>query len=172
VTTWTEGHVHVALRRFLRERHWQLVAGEFPGGSDHELYPLNCVDPTVARDQSPDPRRHSLGELIPDLVALRGDDLFIGEAKVGYSESDRQKLEILVTSRRHDLLRALRKFAEERHFPALLPVERLRLLPALVFTAGSPAPPVPAGFSYVVLESADKARVEGLLASEVAIDAG
>ncbi len=169
---WTEGHVHVALRRFLRKRDWQLIAGEFPGGSDHELYPLNVVDPAVARDQSPDPRRHSLGELIPDLVALRRDDLFIGEAKLAYDEGDRQKLETLITGRRQDLLSALRKFAEEREVPALLPVERLRLLPALVFPAGSPAPRVPNGFTYVLLESPDKARVEGILASEVDNDAG
>ena len=79
---WTEGHIHVVMRDVLRQKGWTLVAGEFPGGSDHELYPLNVVDPVVARDASPDPRRHSLGELIPDLVALRGANLFVGEAKV------------------------------------------------------------------------------------------
>jgi len=58
--TWTEGHVHVAMRRVPRGQGWLLVAGEFPGGSDHELYPPNVVDPMVAKDDSPDPRRHSL----------------------------------------------------------------------------------------------------------------
>ena len=68
---WTEGEVHRAMRHHLKASGWSLIAGEYPGGSDHELYPLNIVDPAVARDRSPDPRRHSKGELIPDLVALR-----------------------------------------------------------------------------------------------------
>jgi hypothetical protein len=88
------------MREYLKSEGWILVAGEYPGGSDHELYPLNVVDPSVARDNSPDPRRHSLREIIPDLVALRGRDLFIGEAKVGYSEKDRDKLDDLVNTRR------------------------------------------------------------------------
>src|SRR5260370_16835366 len=95
---WTEGHIHLAMRSFLTSQNWTLVAGEFPGGSDHDLYPLNVVDPTIARDRSPDPRRHSFGELIPDLVALRGRDLFIGEAKLRYDPKNPQQLETLVTT--------------------------------------------------------------------------
>jgi len=58
---WTEGHIHLAMRQILIAQGWSLIAGELPGGSDHDLYPLNVVDPALARDRSPDPRRHSLG---------------------------------------------------------------------------------------------------------------
>lgn len=160
---WTEGHVHVAMRRFLSNQGWQLVAGEFPGGSDHELYPLNVVDPAVARDESPDPRRHSLGELIPDLVALHDTKLLIGEAKVRYDEGDRAKLSLLLSERKSHLLAALQTFARERRVPALLPVERLVLHPVLVFGADTAAPKPSGGFSYLRVVSRTDAFFEGPL---------
>jgi hypothetical protein len=164
---WTEGHVHIAMRRLLVSRGWSLVAGEYPGGSDHELHVLNVVDPTVARDGSPDPRRHSLGELIPDLVALRGRDLFIGEAKPRYDLGDRHKLELLCSERRAHLLVALQSFSIDRRIPLLLPVESLVLRPTLVFPAGGPAPPPPTGaLSYLRFASVTEAFFEGPL-SEV-----
>lgn len=161
---WTEGHIHLAMRRVLEDQGWLLVAGEFPGGSDHHLYPLNVVDPVVARDRSPDPRRHSLGELIPDLVALRGRDLFIGEAKVRYNRGDREKLERLVTVRRGDLLTVLRVFSKERRVSQLLPVETLVLRPTLVFRADKLVVPAPAGgLSYLRIVSATDGFFEGAL---------
>ena len=160
---WTEGNVHVAMRRFLTNQGWQLVAGEFPGGSDHELYPLNVVDPAVACDQSPDPRRHSLGELIPDLIAIQGTKLFIGEAKVRYDEGDRAKLVLLLSERRNHLLAALGTFARERRLPKLLPVERLELHPVLVFSAEAVAPKPSDGFSYLRVLSKSEAFFEGPL---------
>lgn len=165
---WTEGHVHVAMRRYLTNQGWQLVAGEFPGGSDHELYPLNVVDPAVARDQSPDPRRHSLGELIPDLIALQDTKLFIGEAKVRYDEGDRAKLALLLSERKSHLLAALRIFARERRVPALLPVERLELHPVLVFCAEAAAPRPSGGFSYLRVVSKSEAFFEGPLSGSPA----
>lgn len=160
---WTEGHIHVAMRRVLADQGWLLVAGEFPGGSDHELYPLNIVDSAVARDGSPDPRRHSLGELIPDLVALQGRELFIGEAKVRYDEGDRQKLEMLVSEGREHLLMALRTFAKERRISQLLPVEHLVLRPTLVFRANSVAPPPSRSMSYLRIISLTEGFFEGAL---------
>jgi len=161
---WSEGHVHVAMRRVLKKRGWLLVAGEFPGGSDHELYPLNVVDPRVACDNSPDPRRHSLGELIPDLVALRGRLLLVAEAKVRYDSADAEKLALLVGERRTDLLQALEKFAVERRRPELLPVSTLEFRPTLVFVAGTPAPPVQPPFSYLRVQGRTSALFEGELA--------
>ena len=162
--TWTEGRIHLAMRHVLRHRGWLLVAGEFPGGSDHELCPLNVVDPAVAKDESPDPRRHSLGELIPDLVALRGRDLFIGEAKVRYDPRDREKLGLLVSERREHLLRALRTFAVERKVPRLLPIETLFLRPTLVFRADSSIiPPPTAALSYLRIVSPTEGFFEGPL---------
>ena len=135
---WTEGMVHVATRAQLRADGWRLIAGQFPGGSDDELSPLNVVDPVVARDRSPDPRRHSLGKLVPDVVALKDLTLLIVEAKVGYSEADRLKLLDLLSTRRIDLYRALREFAGVRGFPELLNPERLTIVPALAFVRGTP----------------------------------
>jgi hypothetical protein len=161
---WTEGFIHLAMRRVLRDRGWKLIAGEFPGGTDHELYPLCVVDPRVARDSSPDPRRHSLGELIPDLVALKGRYLFVGEAKLGYDEGDKLKLEYLLGDRRQDFFLALTKFAKERGFPELLPVESLEFKPALVFLEGRKAP-VPVGtLSYLRIADQQTGYFQGDLA--------
>lgn len=160
---WTEGHIHLAMRHVLAGQGWVLVAGQFPGGSDHELYPLNVVDPAVAKDGSPDPRRHSLGELIPDLVALRARDLFIGEAKPRYDAGDREKLDVLMSERREHLLMALRTFSRERRVSQLLPVETLVLRPTLVFPAGIAAPPPTGPLSYLRIVNPTEAFFEGAL---------
>ena len=160
---WSEGDVHFYMRAWLKRQRWQLVAGEYPGGSDHDLYTLNVVDPTVARDNSPDPRRHSLGELIPDIVALRGRKLLIGEAKPRYDDGDRAKLVYLLGERRSDLLAALRKFALDRRVPKLCPVETLEIYPVLIFPSGSNAPSIPANFSYLRIVNRNEAHFEGTL---------
>lgn len=165
---WTEGYVHIRMRRVLADEGFALIAGEFPGGSDHELYPLNVTDPAIARDFSPDPRRHSAGELIPDIVALCGRSLVLGEAKVDYSEGDRQKLEELISVRREHLLLSLTKFAKERRCGQLLPVQTLTFFPTLIFTNSKPTPPLPAGFSYIVLGHEGEARLLGPLAEVAA----
>ena len=160
---WSEGHIHLYMRTFLKQQGWRLIAGEYPGGSDHELYPLNVVDPTVARDNSPAPHHHSLGELIPDIVALRGRLLLIGEAKLQYDDRDRAKLDYLLNERRSDLLAALLTFALDRGFPELRPVETLVMRPALIFRAGPDAPAPPAGISYIRIVNPTESYFEGLL---------
>ena len=161
--TWSEGRIHLYMRDFLNRQGWQLVAGEYPGGSDHQLYPLNVVDPTVVRDESPDPRRHSAGELIPDLVALRNRNLFIGEAKLEYDDGDRAKLVLLLSERRKHLVAALQTFALERRVPELLPVETLDMRPVLVFLSDADAPTPPPGFSYLRIVNRSEAYFEGVL---------
>lgn len=157
----TEGLVHLRMRDALKSAGFQLVAGEFPGGTDHELYPLNVTDPAVARDLSPDPRRHSVGELIPDIVAYKDGALIIGEAKVDYNLSDQLKLEKMFTSRLDDLVVAITRFAVDRGFTDLLPVNALTLLPALIFTDRK-APPAPSrGLSYLILTSEGDAHFLG-----------
>lgn len=136
----TEGLIHLATRRYLRTGGWLLIAGQYPGGSDDDLHTLYIVDPTVARDNSPDPRRHSVGKLVPDIVALRDRKLLIVEAKPGYSVEDRAKLIYLLRDRRADLLASLRKFADERRLTQLLPLETLKLIPAQAFAADARAP--------------------------------
>ena len=160
---WSEGAIHLSMRRFLCGQGWLLVAGELPGGSDHDLYPLNVVDPAVARDQSPDPRRHSLGELIPDLVALLDRKLLICEAKPRYHDGDRVKLVTLLNKRRNHLLAALDTFALERGFPELLPSGTLVMYPVLVFRSDVEAPTPPPCFSYLRIVNRDEAYFEGVL---------
>jgi hypothetical protein len=164
---WTEGHIHVAMRRILANSGWTLIAGEFPGGSDHELYPLNITDPAVARDNSPTPRHHSTGELIPDLVALKGQNLFIGEAKVRYDEKDRQKLATMLNERRSDLILALNSFAILRGFPELIPISNLVLCPTLIFSAEANRPVPDLGWSHLRIISLAEGRFEGSLAEGV-----
>lgn len=140
-----EAVVHLAVREYLRADGWTLIAGQWPGGSDDELHTLNIMDPTVARDRSPDPRRHSLDKLVPDVVAIRGETLLLVEAKPDYSEADLEKLERLLGPRRDDLHTALRTFGRERGFESLLQPELLVIRPALAFeaTAIHPAPVAP-----------------------------
>ena len=161
---WTEGHIHVAMRRILARSGWTLIAGEYPGGSDHELYPLNVTDPAVARDNSPTPRHHSTGELIPDLVAVKGKRLLIGEAKVKYDERDRQKLATMLDERRSDLVLALNAFAVLRRVPELIPVSDLEFCPTLVFSAAAVRPTPAAGWSHLRIVSLTEGLFEGTLA--------
>lgn len=161
---WTEGYIHIGMRKLLRDKGWELIAGEYPGGSDHELYPLNVVDPAVAKDRSPDPRRHSQGELIPDLVALKDRTLLLAEAKPRYNEADRLKLVSLITVRRDHLIVALRKFAVERGRPSLFPLEDLLFAPTLVFSATAKAPQPDGTVSYLRMQTLSDGYFEGQLA--------
>ena len=144
----TETHIHIAARRILKDDGWRLVAGQYPGGSDDECSTLYIVDPAVARDRSPDPRRHSDKKQVPDIVALRGEHLLIIEAKPDYSFEDRAKLVELLEERRSDLKSAL-----EAHFARL----RLELprplvpIPCLAFAASAVAPWRDAFFAHILV---------------------
>ena len=161
---WTEGYVHLAMRKVLRQNGWTLVAGEYPGGSDHELYPLNVVDPEVARDNSPNPRGHSKGELIPDLVAVRESTLAICEAKPAYSKSDQDKLQLLLGPLRFRLLQALDKFWIDRGFAQFAPAKTFNLAPVLVFPAIKKSPKPAEGFSHLRVSTLREGYFEGMLA--------
>ena len=87
-----ETFVHVAIRNYLKLQGWSLLAGQYPGGSDDELHVFNVFDPLLAKDESPDHRRHSFGKLVPDLIAFKDDTLLIIEAKPEYSASDKDCL--------------------------------------------------------------------------------
>jgi hypothetical protein len=144
----SETLVHIAIRSFLKGDGWELLAGQFPGGSDDECQTLYVVDPAVARDQSPDPRRHSDNKQIPDLVALRGETLLVVEAKPVYSIEDRDKLVELLGVRREHLRASL-----VAHFARLsrdLP-QRLVPIPCLAFAETSPAPWPDGPFAHVLV---------------------
>jgi hypothetical protein len=155
--------VHRAVRRHLRANDWILVAGQWPGGTDDELHVLYIVDPTVARDYSPDPRRHSLDKFVPDVVALKDNTLLIIEAKPSYSQADFDKLERLSGERRHDLYSALRTFGRERGFPALCQPELLSIRPGLAFGEGSAYPPATPPWVMLLVDSGGAVRIEGEL---------
>lgn len=111
----TESFVHVAMREYLKKCGWLLIAGEYPNGSDDELNVLSISDPMVARDNSPDPRRHSAGEIIPDLIAYKNGVILIIEAKPCYSIEDKEKLNNLLCNERNRLVSSLEKFSVEKH---------------------------------------------------------
>lgn len=155
--------MHRAVRRHLRLNDWVLVAGQWPGGTDDELHVMYIVDPTVARDHSPDPRRHSLDKFVPDVVALKDNMLLVIEAKCDYSQADFNKLERLSGERREDLYAALRTFGRERGFPALSQPELLSVRPALAFGADSAHPPVISPWVMLLVDSGGAVRVAGEL---------
>ncbi|MFW1931541.1 hypothetical protein ACG90B_19795 [Acinetobacter baumannii] len=161
-----EGDLHVAMRNIFKAKGWTLIAGEFPGGSDHELYPLNVVDPSVAKDNSPDPRRHSQGELIPDLVAMKDNVLLIGECKVAYDSDDSQKLLTLLNTRFEDFTLALEKFAVERKIPELLPVNKFRFIPFQVFAKGGFPNNLGTHFGFLKVSTYTEGTFFGLLSDE------
>ena len=109
-----ESMIHVAMRSHLKNKGWTLLAGEFPGGSDDELYTLSIMDPEVACDNSPDARRHSEGEIIPDLFAYKDGKMLVIEAKPKYS-CDKSKL-INMLSNKKPYLSSLFKFFLKQMF--------------------------------------------------------
>jgi hypothetical protein len=150
-----EGAIHYAVRKELRNCRWLLVAGQYPGGTDDELSTLYIVDPDVARDESPDPRRHSFGKLVPDVIAYKDGYLLIIEAKPTFSSSDLTKLNYLLTDRILDLYLALTKFALERGFRDLLPVRDLHFLPAIAYHGPKPEDSIGSKVIHILVESYD-----------------
>ena len=132
-----EDVIHFSIRQFLRRAGWQLVAGQYPNGSDDELPPLNIVDPVLACDSSPDHRRHSKNKLVPDLVAYKQNIMLIIEAKPSYSLEDEKKLESLLADRRNDLLSALQDLVTTRGVVLPVPIQQLVFVPCLGFGAST-----------------------------------
>lgn len=130
--------VHVSVREFLRNRGWLLVAGQFPNGSDTELATLNVKDPALARDRSPDPRRHSLNKYVPDLVACKDLVMLIIEMDARYSVKDEHKLEILLSERREDLTTALMDLTYRQLTRLPAAPERFTYVPCLGFGPSLP----------------------------------
>jgi hypothetical protein len=115
-----------------------------PGGSNDELRPLYIRDPTLARDQSPDPRRHSQGTLQVDLVALSRNVLLLIELKPRYSSEDKEKLEYILGDRRHDLNLACREQLG-------LQIDELDVHPALGFERTEVLPERPQNFMFFLV---------------------
>jgi len=132
-----EDIIHYAIRQFLKRKNWSLVAGQYPDGSDDELPPLNVMDPSLARDNSPDHRRHSMNKLVPDLVACKGNVMQIIEMKPAYSHSDAVKLQELTTYRRNDLLAALNELKDVRRVYFSSAIDSFNFVPCLGFSGNT-----------------------------------
>lgn len=153
-----EDFIHYYVRRYLLSTGWALLAGQYPNGSD-DLPALNVVDPQVARDRSPDPRRHSKDKLVPDLVSLLDERLLVIEMKPSFDAADAVKLLRMRDDRRADFDRALLQLADRRHV-TLPPLPSLRFIPVLAFQAGTPAPRL-ADFCYLRVDGAGLVAMEG-----------
>ena len=128
-----EDIIHVAMRNYLKKNDWILIAGEFPGGTDDELYALSIQDPLKAKDNSPDPRRHSEGEIIPDLIAYKDNVILVIEAKVKYSLSDKAKLLNLVINNLDRLISSLFKFSLGKEKYLNIDFKKMKYIPTLAF---------------------------------------
>ncbi|MBU4489722.1 MAG: hypothetical protein KKE79_03705 [Actinobacteria bacterium] len=135
-----EDEIHYSVRSFLKSRDWHLIAGQYPNGSDDELLALNIMDPELARDDSPDHRRHSMNKLVPDLVALKDATLLIVEMKPSYSKSDEEKLLEILGDRRTDLIRALRELFALLKINTSVEVSELLVVPCQGMTSGATRP--------------------------------
>lgn len=138
-----EDIIHYSVRQFLKNAGWQLIAGQYPDGSDDELPPLNIVDKALARDNSPDPRRHSMNKYVPDLVACKQRLVLLIEMKPTYSLSDEQKLETLISERYQDLLSALDDLIRQRRVKLTFPLGEISFVPCLGFGVSSSYKPNP-----------------------------
>lgn len=156
----TESYVHVAMREYLKNDGWLLIAGEYPNGSDDELNVLSISDPTVARDDSPDPRRHSMGEIIPDLVAYKDGNLLIIEAKPRYSLEDKNKLIDLLTNKKNRLITSLKSFSRGKPQFAHIDYDKVAYIPVLAFGNPTFVPPcTDFGFGHIYVKSLYEVRM-------------
>lgn len=155
-----EDVIHVAVRRYLRTTTWRLIAGQFPNGSDDELPPLNIMDPVLARDVSPDHRRHSKNKFVPDLVAGNKQFLLLIEMKPTYSLSDQEKLILLLSERREHLLQALKNLQAAREVELFTPLTELVFVPCLGFSAGSKYQKH-SDFCYFLVKDLDNVSFDG-----------
>lgn len=156
----TETLIHVAMREFLKKQGWTLIAGEYPGGSDDELFVFSVMDPAVARDNSPAPRRHSEGEIVPDLLAYKDGMILVIEAKPKYSAGDKRKLERLFNEKRQLLIDSLDQFCRSRHILPGIKIRQAKYIPALAF--GNPdlkQIPEDAGFAHIYVKSLEEVQL-------------
>jgi hypothetical protein len=148
-----EDEIHYAVRQFLKHEEWTLVAGQYPNGSDDELPILNVKDPTVARDDSPDPRRHALDKFVPDLVSLKERTVLVVEMKPAYDAGDEQKLTELLSRRFDRLIRALEELSARTPQLQNIPWRSLRYVPALGFCPLQSGWSQSPGFALLLVEN-------------------
>lgn len=146
-----EDYVHFFVREFLKAEGWRLLAGQYPNGSDDELPILNIVDPNLARDQSPDPRRHSQNKLVPDLIALKHNKVIVVELKPRFDRGDEVKLLHILHDRRVDFLHAFAALLRRAGVQLPWPLRELLFIPILGF-ASPKQYPRRHGFAYLLVK--------------------
>ena len=155
-----EDVIHYAVRQFLSKSSWELIAGQYPNGSDDELPPLNIMDPELAKDNSPDHRRHSMNKVVPDLVAIKGMQILLIEMKPAYSASDAAKLSELISIRKEDLIASLLELQNIRKASFPYPIRDFTFVPALGFSV-LPKRALDEKFCYFLVSSATNVRFIG-----------
>ncbi len=155
-----EDIIHFAVRQFLTLSAWEPLAGQYPNGSDDELPSLNIMDPHLARDNSPDHRRHSKNKLVPDLLAISENVVLVIEMKPLYAISDENKLDEMLLTRRTHFLAAFRELIEKRKSHLNIPIETLHYVPCLAFSSGSQFP-TRADFCYFLVRDIDSVIFRG-----------
>lgn len=156
----TESFVHVAMREYLKRNDWLLIAGEYPNGSDDELNVLSISNPDIAKDNSPDPRRHSEGEIVPDLVAYKRGTIIVIEAKPIYSLDDKLKLTDLMLTKKALLISSLEKFSSGKVQFHGIDYTKALYIPVLAF--GNPSlecPCIDNGFGHLYIKSLAEAKL-------------
>jgi len=131
-----EDTIHYYVRKYLKQNNWKLIAGQYPNGSDDEVPPFYMVDPLLARDDSPDHRRHSMNKFVPDLLAIKDNYMLIIEMKPNYSLVDEVKLTTMISEKSVDLITALKNFNDRNNKLTLTPQEYI-FIPALGFNSKS-----------------------------------
>lgn len=142
-----EDYIHFYVRQALKEAGWTLIAGQYPNGSDDELPCLNVIDPVLARDNSPDHRRHSMNKLVPDLVAAKAQNILVVEMKPAYDSGDEDKLMNLLTERRAHFVFCLSTLLQKRGLKLEGDIYAMRIIPCLGFSRPKRYPRK-AGFTY------------------------
>ena len=156
----SESYVHVAMREFLKNNGWLLIAGEFPNGSDDELNVLSISDPMVARDHSPDPRRHSMGEIVPDLLAYKNGVVLVIEAKPKYSLDDKHKLIDLLSNKRNRLIASLKDFSSGKMEFSHINYDTVDYIPVLAFGNPTFEPPCEdLNFGHIYVRSISEVKM-------------
>lgn len=155
--------MHISISKFLQQSNWDLLGGELPGGSSDTLKRIYIKDPLVARDNSPDPRRHSKGAEKVDLICLKKRALLLVEAKPGYSMADQKKLLRIISERRQHLFEALGDRC------GIVEGDIDRIVPALGFSAPSSRIPHPSFVHFLVGEDGSVVLKKGSSISHFAL---
>ena len=143
----TETFIHIAMRKYLKKEGWTLVAGEYPGGSDDELFVLSIMNPIVAKDNSPDPRRHS-------------EFMLVIEAKPQYDIGDREKLKDLFLNKRGLLQKSLKNFCKNHHLLKQINLDNLIYIPVLAFgNENYEIFPEEIGFAHIYVKNLKECKI-------------